>query len=255
MSNEKKSGFDKVPGPDTFSFDSYIQGKSTFPEFSHTVYLDQAAGAELGEAITSYEESVASLKALRLQQERAMESGALSLADDTLADLAVQIDEEERELEKLDAQMAELTEKIKSTSLTLNFQAGTPQKYGKVIRQAEKEYAKAHGRVDDSDMEHVTGRTRMVLVHQLAAYCVSWTTPDGKTYDAPGKESLAAMTDSLIASETLRLLTALNGGLDASAEWASRIDAGFLGGGADVGSEPVGGSGAEDGEVVGDSAA
>ena len=169
--------------------------------------------------------------------------------------------------------MTELTEKIKATSITLTFQASTPQKYGKVIRQAEKAYAKAHGRVDDTDMEHVTGRTRTLLAHQLAAYCIGWETPAEKEENdrlekeakergenfkralrqAPSQQSFDSMLDSLISSETLRLLTALNAGLDANAEWASRIDAGFPGGGADMGSEPVGQSGSEDGALVGDS--
>jgi uncharacterized coiled-coil protein SlyX len=199
----------------------------------------------------------------------------MSMADDTLADLAEKIDEQEKEIERLDLAMAELTEKIKSTSITLSFQASTPQKYGKVIRQAEKAYAKAHGRIDEKDMEHVTGRTRTLLAHQLAAYCTGWETPEEKEEndrleavakdrgekfkrslrEAPSQESFDAMLDSLISSEMLRLLTALNAGLDANAEWASRIDAGFPGGGADMGSEPVGDSGAEDGEIVGDSAA
>jgi len=184
-----------------------------------------------------------------------MESGSLSMADDTLSDLAELIDAEERRIESIDLQMTELTDKIKSTSITLNFQAGTPQKYGKVIRQAEKEYLKINGKVHDDDMEHVTARTRHVLVAQLAAYCTSWATPDGQKYEAPTKESMGSMVDSLIASETLRLLTALHRGLDASAEWASRIDAGFPGGGSDVGGESVGDSGSEDSEILGDSAA
>lgn len=256
MSNEKTSGFDKAPGPDNFDFDAYIKGKSTFPTFAHTVYLDQESGVALGELIESYEAAVKTIGGLRLKQERAMETGALSIADDTLSELAELIDAEERRIESIDLQMTEMTEKIKDTALTLNFQAGTPQKYGKVIRQAEKEYIKTNGKVHDDDMEHVTARTRHVLVAQLAAYCVSVTTPDGVTHPgAPSKQSLGDLVDSLIASETLRLLTALHRGLDASAEWASRIDAGFPGGSADVGSAPVGGSGAEDGEVLGDSAA
>ena len=255
MSDEKKSGFDKAPGPDTFSFDAYIKGKSTFPEFSHTVYLDQAAGVELGELIEQYEDAVKTIGGLKLKQERAMESGSLSMADDTLSDLAELIDAEERRIESIDLQMTELTDKIKATSITLNFQAGTPQKYGKVIRQAEKEYLKLHGKVREDDMEHATARTRLVLVAQLSAYCTSWETPDGQKYEAPTKESMGSMVDSLITSEMLRLMSALHKGLDASAEWASRIDAGFPGGGLDVGGEPVGDSGAEDGEVLGDSAA
>lgn len=250
MSDEKKSGFDKAPGPDTFSFDAYIKGKSTFPEFSHTVYLDQAAGVELGELIQDYEDAVKTLGGLKLKQERAIESNSLSLADDTLSDLAEQIDAQERLIESIDLQMTELTDKIKATSITLNFQAGTPQKYGKVVRSAEKEYLKLHGKVREDDMEHATARTRLVLVAQLSAYCTSWETPDGQKYEPPNKESMGSMVDQLITSEMLRLMTALHKGLDASAEWASRIDAGFPGGGADLGGEPVGDSGAEDREVV-----
>ena len=249
--SEKKSGFDTKPGPDNFDLNKYIAAKSTFPVFDHRVFLDQEAGAELGDLDDHHASVLKKIENYREAQRLHLEGGDLSLADDRLADIAVAIDECEQELERLAPLMSELREKILATSLVLHFKAGTPQKYGKVLRQAEKEYTKAHGKVDENDVEHITGRTRNMLVHQLAAYCVKVETSDGVKHDPLDVEGFGNLVDSLISSETMRLLTEMNKGLDASNDWASRVDAGFPGGGTDVGSEPVGRSGAEDGALLG----
>lgn len=273
MNDEKTSG--PVPGPDNFSFDAYISGKSTFPEFSHTVYLDQASGIELAEAIEEYETTVKEIEALREKQRVLVEAGGLSLADDKLSDISDAVSAADLDIERLDRSISELTEKIKETGVCLHFEAGTPQKFSKVLRKADKAYTKAHGAIDESDVEHITGRTRNILVHQLSSYCIGWETPSEKEEndrlekeakekgekfkrvlrDAPSQESFGAMLDSLIGSETMRLLTALNKGLDASAEWASRIDAGFPGGGSDLGAGSLGGAGSENSSVMGGPAA
>src|SRR5690606_41492742 len=44
----------KIPGPDTFSLADYIEGKSTFPSFTHTVYLDQESGTKLVQLADEY---------------------------------------------------------------------------------------------------------------------------------------------------------------------------------------------------------
>lgn len=274
MNDEKKSGLDQVPGSDNFSFEDYVAGKSTFPSFWHRVYLDQAAGSELADLIDEYEADVQMIRSLREKQRLLMESGTMSMGDDQLSDIAEEIDTFERNVADLEPQMDALKQKIWSTAMILHFRSSTPDKFGKVLRKADKEYSKANGKFDETDVEHITGRTRMLLLHQLAAYCIGWETPAEKERSdklekeaeergekfvrplrpVPSQEGFGSLLDALISSELMRLLTAMNKKLDASAEWASRIDAGFPGGGPDLGAEPVGHSGAEDGEVVGSSA-
>ena len=58
------------PDRETFSFESYVQGHSTFPTFEHTVYLDQAQGLALLNPIEKNEEISAMRRALKLWRKR-----------------------------------------------------------------------------------------------------------------------------------------------------------------------------------------
>src|SRR5690606_41711219 len=58
------------PGPDNFSFEDYLEGKSTFPVFEHTAYLDQRSGAELGAVYEELEELVSRLTSIEAQIRR-----------------------------------------------------------------------------------------------------------------------------------------------------------------------------------------
>lgn len=249
MNDVKQSGF-AAPGPDNFDFDSYIAGRSTFPKFQHTVYLDQQRGIELASAIEEYDRLAGRHSYLDLKRSQALEGGGLGLVDEGFTSMVEEIDEIEGRLKDIEVRIDQLQSEIQQTSITLHLQANTPQKFTSVVRKAEKAYLKKNGKVDDEDIEHVTGKMRNVLIAWLVNYCIGVTTPDGSNHPAPNEASFTSLVDSLIASENLRLFTAVQQGLDASGKWAERIDAGFPGRGADVGGVPVGGAGAEGGSVL-----
>jgi hypothetical protein len=64
-----------------------------------------------------------------------------------------------------------------------------------------------------------------------------------------------ALLGKLIASEMMRLMESVGTGLSASREWASKLDAGFPGGGPDVEDLSLDQDGTAGGEVVGGSPA
>lgn len=236
-----------VPGPDTFSFDDYISGKSTFPEFSHTVYLDQATGIDLANAVDEYDALAKRGHGILRRQGAMAEMARASLVDDEVEKMAEELDDIESRTGELEKTIKSLEDKVKESGLTLVFQVGTAHKLGKVIRRAEREYNKRHGKGSDEDVEYVTGKGRHVLIAQLVAYCTKIVLPDGTEQKPPGEEGFGKLLDSLISSESVRLLVALNKSLDSSGKWAERVDAGFPGGGTDMGEVPLGGAGAENG--------
>lgn len=234
------------PDPATFDFMAYIAGNSTFPEFAHTVYLDQANGIALNEVAAEYDKLASRAKEIQKVQEQIAESSVRSLVDEQAEELTEELRQIEEQCTALEPQVAELEKKIRASSMTLHFQAGTAQKLGQVVRQAEKEYHKKHGKKDENDVEYVTGKSRYVLAAQLTAYCVKVSLPDGRTAPAPDRDGFEKLLDSLITSETVRLMTTLNKSLDASVDWAERIDAGFPGGRDEQGQQPLGGAPAAD---------
>lgn len=239
-----------VPGPSTFDFDSYISGKSTFPEFSHTVYLDQASGIALANMVDEYDVLAKRGKSIIRRQSVMSEMSSASLVDDEVESLAEELDGIEARTTELEKSIRDLEDKVKDSGLTLVFQVGTAQKLGKVVRRAEREYNKRHGKGADDDPEYITGKARHVLIAQLVGYCKQIILPDGSRKDPPDENGFANLLDSLISSESVRLLIALNKSLDSSSKWADRVDAGFPGGGSDMGDGTLGGPGTEDGEEL-----
>lgn len=248
----KTKAEENVPGPDTFDFDSYISGTSTFPEFSHTIYLDQASGIELARTADEYTALAKRGKAIE-RRRRVMSESTTSLVDDEWEKLAAELEDITVKTDALEIRMKDLETKVKASGLTLTFQVGTAQKLGKVVRRAEKEYQKKHGKGSNDDVEHLTNKGRYLLVAQLAAYCTKITLPDGTDQQPPSAEGFESLMDRLISSESARLMMALNKALDSSGEWADRVDAGFPGGSHDLGEESMGDSGSEDSEVLVDS--
>lgn len=244
-----------IPGPDTFNFEDYISGKSTFPEFTHTVYLDQASGIALANIVDEYDTLAKRGRSIIRRQGVMAEMSSASLVDEEVEKLAEELDEIESRTAELEKEITDLEEKVKASGLTLVFQVGTAQKLGKVVRRAEKEYNKRHGKGADDDAEYITGKARHVLIAQLVGYCTKIILPNGEEQKPPGEEGFGRLLDSLISSESVRLLTALNRSLDSSGKWAERVDAGFPGGGADVGDGTVGSADPEDGPVLVGSAA
>lgn len=244
--NENVSGFDKAPGPDTFSVDQYIKGKARFPEFTHTVYLDQQAGTEMAECIEKYEAAAARIHQIEKEMLRITEAGSQSLVDDLTSDLAEEGDRLRDEARAAEKRMKELEGVIRESGLTLHMRANTVVKFGSVVRRAEKEYDKKNGRGAADDIEYVTAKNRHIMIAQLSAYCYKISNPQGQSAPPLDKEGFASLVDSLIGSESMRLMIAISKGLDSSAEWASKIDAGFPGGVSDVAGERLGDSGTED---------
>jgi hypothetical protein len=224
-----------APDRETFSFDSYVQGHSTFPTFEHTVYLDQAKGLALQTAIEKYDE-LAEKRGKLIEAQESPRSRSSSLVSDFAETISVDIDEIETSMRALETEMKELEEGIKKTSMTLTFQLDNIDKLTSVARNAERAFIKKHGKGHgDDDFNHMSMRARYVLLAQLDEFCIGIVSASGNPIEKPGAQGFAVMLDRLIPSESVRLLQALNKGLDSSATWASRIDAGFPGGGADLG--------------------
>lgn len=242
-----------TPGPDTFDFDDYIAGKSTFPRFSHTVYLDQAAGMELAEVAEEYEKLAKRGRAIIAQQNKMSETPSHSFVDEEAERLADELESIEEKTSSMERTISELEEKVKASGIVLTFQVSTAQKLGKIHRQAEKEYQKLHGKGRDTDVEYVTGKAEHVLLSQLDAFCVEITLHDGTKQKPPGREGFSKLLSSLVPSESMRLMMALSKALDASSDWAKRVDAGFPSGSVDVEEESVDRAGSEGSSIVGSS--
>lgn len=242
----------ETPSPDTFDFEEYISGTSTFPEFTHTAYLDQASGMALVKAADRYEELASRAKEIQRRQRILNETVTRSLVDEDMDELTEELTGLEAQLAELETEIAELEEKVKQSGISLTFQVGTAEKLGSVVRAAEKEFVKKNGRGSNDDLDYITRKGKHILCAQLVAYCTQVTLPDGREIDPPDRYGFVHLIDRLIASESTRLMTALNEYLDSSVTWADRIDAGFPGGSADVARVPVGGAGSEDGESVDD---
>lgn len=262
MNDEKTSGFG-APGPDSFDLDAYISGVASFPKFKHTLYLDQKTGIELN---TAYEEKDASEKMIRELKElrdKGAEAGTMGLADNRYAELTERIEAEEAEVAKVEIRIKELEQVIVSRGLTLHFQVGNASKLGSVVRKAERAYEKKNGKGASDDIEYITGKTRAVILAQLGAYCIGTSIPtdpvdkDGDPvtmHPAPSEAQMEKLIDGLISSEMVRLMIAVNKGLENSSEWSERVDAGFPGGSSHLGSESLGGARAEDGAFLGGAA-
>lgn len=223
------------PDRETFSFESYVQGHSTFPTFDHTVYLDQSKGLALQHAIEKYEELSAKRREL-IESQESPRSRSSALTSDFAESTSVDIEEIEASLKALEAEMKKLEEDIKKTSMTLTFQLDNIDKLTSVARTAERAFIKKHGKAHgEDDFNHMSLRARYVLLAQLDEFCVAIKSANGNPIEKPGPQGFSTLLDRLIPSESVRLLQALNKGLDSSASWATRIDAGFPGGGSDLG--------------------
>lgn len=262
MNDQKTSGFG-APGPDNFDLDAYITGVASFPKFKHTLYLDQKTGIELNAVYEEKDASEKMIRDLKELRDKGAEAGTMGLADNRYAELTERIEEEEAEVSKAEARIKELEQVIISRGLTLHFQVGNASKLSSVVRKAERTYEKKHGKNNPEDIEYVTGKTRVVLLAQLDAYCIGTSIPtdpvdkEGEPVSlrpAPSEAQMEKIVDGLISSELVRLMIGVNKGLENSSQWSERIDAGFPGGSAHVGDESLGGSGTEDGAFLGGAA-
>lgn len=257
MATEKKSGAEEpmVPSPDTFDFSEYVAGRSTFPKFPHTVYLDQDSGNALLGMYDECEKTAEEGKRVEEQLKFARGSVSRSFVDDDVENLEEQLASIRARAEGLEEEKKRLEDKVRSTSMTLTFQVGNAEKLGSVSRAAEKEFVKKNGPGSDNDLEYMARRHKYVLSYQMAEYCVRVTSPDGREGSLPGVKDFIHLMDSLTPSESLRLAQAINSALDSSSTWADRLDAGFPGGGTDVEGSQMGSACSEVSEVVGDPSA
>lgn len=256
MAKQNQAGAaDRAVDPATFDFNAYLSGTATFPQFHHTVFLDQRSGIELHELSEKYDKHADRGREIMQIQSNISESSTRSFVDSEAEDLVDELAEIERVTAELAPRINELEERIRQSSLKLVFQVGTAQKLGQVVRQAEKEFHKKNGRKEDADVEYITSKSKAILAAQLTAYCIKIVLADGTEQDPPNSEGFIRLLDSLISSESVRLMTTLNKSLDSSADWAEKVDAGFPGGCDEPGRERVASPGTEDGSVLESSSA
>lgn len=228
----KKDGA-PLPGPGTFSLGDYVLGNSTFPEFHHVVYIDQATGARLQDLIEEYDACKAEVR--RYQAESAkLQEDITDMVSDDLDVLREKIETVSDRMKLLDLEMQQAQEKIHSTRVKLTFQVSNVDKLTSVVREAEKSFNKKHGRGADDDINHMALRSRYILLAQLTSYCTRVTLSDGRINESPTEQDFGVLLDRMISSESVRLLQAINKGLDSATTWAERVDAGFPGGGTDM---------------------
>lgn len=248
--HDQAGAADRAVSPSAFDFNAYISGQSTFPQFTHTVFLDQRSGIELHQLSKEYDKHAERGREILQIQSNMSESSTRSFVDSEAEELSDELNEIERVTAELAPQINELEKKIRQSSLKMVFQVGTAQKLGQVVRQAEKEFHKKNGRKEDTDIEYVTSKAKAILVAQLTAYCVKIVLPDGTEQDPPNGEGFTQLLDSLISSESVRLMTTLNNSLDSSSDWAEKIDAGFPGGRDEPRGELLAHPGDENGPVL-----
>lgn len=241
------------PGPDNFSFEDYLEGKSTFPVFEHTAYLDQRSGAELGAVYEELEELVSRLTSIEAQIRKRSETSANAFVDSVRDDLNDQRADLEEQIAKLSTRRDELQKKIVESSITLVFQVKTPEELGTVTREASRQFHKENPNykgASEDDLDYITARSRYTLTAQIAHFCIEVKLPDGRVVPPPTRHGADLLLKKLISSETMRLMESVGTGLSASRDWADKLDAGFPGGGSDVEEISMGAAPAEDGEVV-----
>lgn len=241
------------PGPDTFDFEAWLDGESTFPVFDHTAYLDQRSGAELGRVLEELEEAISEQAALDKRIELRTQQSSNSFVDATLDSMLDEREALNQRIEELVGRQDVLTEKIKSSALTLSFQVKTPEELGAVTREATRQFHKEnkqYAKASEDDLDYITSRSRYLLTAQIAHFCTGMKLPDGRNVPPPTRQGAEKLLGSLISSEMMRLMESVGTGLSASQDWANKLDAGFPGRGSDVEDVRLDQNRPEGGEVV-----
>lgn len=243
------------PGPDTFDFEAWLEGESTFPVFDHTAYLDQRSGAELGRVLDELEEAIEEQTGLEKRIEIRNQKISNSFVDTELDDMLSERETIEVRVKELLDRRDQLQEQIKKSAVTLTFQVKTPEELGSVTREATRQFykeCKQYKGVSDDDLDHITARSRYTLAYQIAHFCTGMLLHrDGRKVPSPNRQGASAFIGKLISSEMMRLMESVGIGLSASQAWADKLDAGFPGGGPDVEDVSLDKDGPEGGEVLG----
>lgn len=242
------------PGPDTFDFVGYVQGQSKFHTFEHTLYLNQEAGIEMARIVDEYDELAKQGRILQGRKRR-MDEQVRSFVDDEYDTVVSELEAIVEKTDALEGQLKELEERVRSSALTIHFMGGTAQKYGEVLRKAERSFEKQHGRKSNDDTEWLAAKGRWITSAQLTAYATGITPNDGVRRPAPDAAGFGVLLNSLITTEQVRLMEALQSGLDAAIKFHEKVDAGFPGRGTDLAGVGVADTGAEGGAEVGGSPA
>lgn len=241
------------PGPENFDFQAWLSDTASFPEFDHTVYVDQKSGAELARVIDQIEVVTLEAEHIAKQVEERRKSGSGSFVDPVLDDLLRQHEESVSEVQALIERKRELNTSILASAVTLSFQARTPEELGNVTREATRNFHRENqqfANASDDNLEYVTLRTRYTLTSQLAHFCTGMKVR-GRDLPPPSQADADALLRRLITSETMRLMEKIGSELSAARDWTDKIDAGFPGGGADLEDGLVDQAGAEGGTVLG----
>lgn len=241
------------PGPDTFNFDAYLEGKSTFPTFKHTAYLDQEAGSQLGAVLDELETLIARQEQTERRIKARTEESSNAFVDPLLDELVEEREEISTLIGEALVQRGELNQTIVDSALTLVFQVKTAEELGTVTREATRKFRKENPQyrnTDENDLDYLTARSRYTVTAQIAHFCTSMLDSKGRKAPAPTQAQADALLTRLISSEMMRLMESVGTGLSASRDWANKIDAGFPGGSADVEDLSLDQIPAEDGESL-----
>src|SRR5687768_4670381 len=95
------------PGPDNFSFEDYLEGISTFPEFDHTAYLDQQSGSEYARVLEEFDLLLAEQERLEKRIAARTQQSSNSFVDAALDGLLEERDTLEARLKELEARAKE----------------------------------------------------------------------------------------------------------------------------------------------------
>lgn len=247
------------PGPDTFNFETWLEGEATFPVFEHTVYLNQKAGAELAQVESEVEELTREQNSLDKRIEAHGRQGASAFVDVERDALLAERDKLEAHLVKLLAKRDELFDAIKKSAITLTFEVKTPEELGRITREATRQFHQENTQfkgAKEDDLDYITARSRYMLAAQIAHFCTKmYLHKVDREVPPPSVKDANALINKLISSEMMRLMESVGNGLNAAQDWADKIDAGFPGGSPDVEDVRLDQDGAEGSEVVGSASA
>jgi hypothetical protein len=210
---------DAMPTPATFSLNDFVQEKCTVPIVGVTVFLDADAGKQLYDAQVKRDE-------LNIEMVEVNNSTAPKLAVGETNPKMVRLDQIQREVALLDAKIAGLEERVRSSALLIELQVTDPKMPDRV---RETIRAALGGNTEDEKFseEAMTG--------MLAEATVRIMRTDGAVIKGPiSMESMRSMRNRLIVTESTKLVAGLYEALNLNVQWMANIDAGFPGRDADV---------------------
>jgi hypothetical protein len=215
---------DAKPSQDTFDLDAFIADKSTTPVVGVTVYLDAEGGRLLQKAMNQKAEAELALAGLET-----MPNPMLAVGEENPL-LRSKVEAEEQR-DKAQKQIDQLTERIISSALYIEFRYD----HGAVVESQQN----ARESLPENADETMSARDlqKIFMVHAAASICIRITNVEQKVIEGPFTvERFNGLVSKLIEPESVKMFDAMNEALGVGQTWSEQLDAGFPGRSADLAS-------------------